>query len=161
MGKKDSLVVGLDIGTTKICTVVGEVADDQVNIIGLGTYPSKGLRKGVVINIESTVQSIKKAIEEADLLAGCRTTSVYVGMAGGRWEGRLHIVPGAITSAQNIIKCANRAGLNVDDIVLEQLGSSEAVLTPEEKELGVAILDIGGGTTDLVIFAHRAIKKPA
>ncbi|MBP1708618.1 MAG: ftsA [Deltaproteobacteria bacterium] len=227
MGKKEPVVVGLDIGTTKICTVVGEMVDGQVNIIGLGTYPSKGLRKGVVINIESTVQSIKKAVEEAELMAGCEITSVYAGIAGGhikginshgviavknreitasdvkrvidaasavaipmdrevihiipqefivddqdgirdpvgmsgvRLEGRVHIVTGAITSAQNIIKCANRAGLDVDDIVLEQLGSSEAVLTPEEKELGVAIIDIGGGTTDLIIFASGSIKHTA
>src|SRR4030043_630755 len=224
MGKRDSLVVGLDIGTTKICTVVGEMADGQVNIIGLGTFPSKGLRKGVVINIESTVQSIKKGVEEAELMADCHITSVYVGIAGGhikginshgviatknkeitekdksrvidvesgvampmdreiihvipqeyivdgqdgikdpvgmsgvRLEGRVHIVTGAITSAENIIKCANKAGLDVDDIVLEQLGSSEAVLTQEEKDLGVAIIDIGGGTTDLVIFSNGAIK---
>lgn len=227
MGKKDSVVVGLDIGTTKICTVVGEIVDGQVNIIGLGTFPSKGLRKGVVVNIESTVQSIKKAVEEAELMADCHITSVYAGIAGGhikginshgviaiknkeitekdkhrvidaasavampmdreiihvipqefivddqdgirdpvgmsgvRLEGRVHIVTGAITSAQNIIKCANRAGLDVDDIVLEQLGSSEAVLTPEEKELGAAIVDIGGGTTDLVIFSNGAIKHTA
>ncbi len=227
MGKRDSLVVGLDIGTTKICTVVGEVSEGQVNIIGLGTSPSKGLRKGVVVNIESTVQSIKKAVEEAELMADCHITSVYAGIAGGhikginshgviaiknkeitekdknrvidaasavaipmdreiihiipqefivddqdgirdpvgmsgvRLEGRVHIVTGAITSAQNIVKCANRAGLNVDDIVLEQLGSSEAVLTPEEKELGAAIIDIGGGTTDLIIFANGAIKHTA
>jgi cell division protein FtsA len=225
--KKDSLVVGLDIGTTKICTVVGEVVDGQVNIIGLGTHPSKGLRKGVVINIESTVQSIKKAVEEAELMAGVHLTSVYAGIAGGhikginshgviavknkevgpndvkrvidaasavaipmdrevihiipqefivddqdgikdpvgmsgvRLEGRVHIVTGAITSAQNIVKCANRSGLDVDDIVLEQLGSSEAILTPEEKELGAAIIDIGGGTTDLVIFSSGSIKHTA
>jgi cell division protein FtsA len=224
VGKKDSLVVGLDIGTTKICTVVGEMSDGEVNIIGLGTFPSKGLRKGVVINIESTVHSIKKAVEEAELMAGYHLTSVYAGIAGGhikginshgviavknreigqndvkrvidaasaiaipmdrevihiipqefivdeqdgirdpvgisgiRLEGRVHIVTGAITSAQNIIKCANRAGLDVNDIVLEQLGSSEAVLMPEEKELGVAIIDLGGGTTDLVIFSNGAIK---
>jgi cell division protein FtsA len=227
MSKKDSLVVGLDIGTTKICTVVAELDDGQVNIIGLGTHPSKGLRKGVVINIDSTVQSIKKAVEEAELMAGVHLTSVLAGIAGGhikginshgviavknkeitpsdvkrvidaasavaipmdrevihiipqefivddqdgirdpvgmsgvRLEGRVHIVTGAITSAQNIIKCANRAGLDVDDIVLEQLGSSEAVLTPEEKELGVAIIDIGGGTTDLVIFSSGSIKHTA
>jgi cell division protein FtsA len=227
VGKKDTLLVGLDIGTTKICAVVGEMSNGHVDIIGLGTFPSKGLRKGVVVNIESTVQSIKKAVEEAELMAGCHITSVYAGIAGGhikginshgviavknreigpndvkrvidaasavaipidrevihvipqefivddqdgindpvgmsgvRLEGRVHIITGAITSAQNIIKCANRAGLNVDDIVLEQLGSSEAVLTPEEKELGVAIIDIGGGTTDLVIFANGAIKHTA
>jgi cell division protein FtsA len=227
VGKRDSLVIGLDIGTTKICTVVGEVVDGQVNIIGLGTHPSKGLRKGVVINIDSTVHSIKKAVEEAELMAGVHLTSVYAGIAGGhikginshgviavknkevglndvkrvidaasavaipmdrevihiipqefivddqdgikdpvgmsgvRLEGRVHIVTGAITSAQNIIKCANRAGLDVDDIVLEQLGSSEAVLTPEEKELGAAIIDVGGGTTDLVIFSSGSIKHTA
>jgi cell division protein FtsA len=227
VSRKDSLVVGLDIGTTKICTVVGEVVDGQVNIVGLGTHPSKGLRKGVVINIESTVHSIKKAVEEAELMAGIHLTSVFAGIAGGhikginshgviavknkevgtndvkrvidaasavaipmdrevihiipqefivddqdgikdpvgmsgvRLEGRVHIVTGAITSAQNIIKCANRAGLDVDDIVLEQLGSSEAVLTPEEKELGAAIIDIGGGTTDLVIFSSGSIKHTA
>ena len=224
MGKKEAVVVGLDIGTTKICAVVGQINEGQVDIIGLGTYPSKGLRKGVVVNIDSTVQSIKKAIEEAELMAGCQITSVYAGIAGGhikginshgviavknreitsndvkrvidaasavaipmdrevihiipqefivdeqdgirdpvgisgiRLEGRVHIVTGAITSAQNIIKCANRAGLDVNDIVLEQLGSSEAVLMPEEKELGVAIIDLGGGTTDLVIFSNGAIK---
>jgi cell division protein FtsA len=227
VGRRDPLVVGLDIGTTKICAVVGEIADGQVNIIGIGTYPSKGLRKGVVVNIDSTVHSIKRAIEEAELMAGCHITSVYAGIAGGhikginshgviavknreispsdvkrvidaasavaipmdrevihiipqefivddqdgikdpvgmsgvRLEGRVHIVTGAITSAQNIIKCANKAGLDVDDIVLEQLGSSEAVLTTEEKELGAAIIDIGGGTTDLIIFANGAIKHTA
>jgi cell division protein FtsA len=227
VGKKEAVVVGLDIGTTKICAVVGQINDGQVDIIGLGTYPSKGLRKGVVVNIDSTVQSIKKAIEEAELMAGCQITSVYAGIAGGhikginshgviavknreitpndvkrvidaasavaipmdrevihiipqefivdeqdgirdpvgisgiRLEGRVHIVTGAITSAQNIIKCANRAGLDVNDIVLEQLGSSEAVLMPEEKELGVAIIDLGGGTTDLVIFSNGAIKHTA
>jgi cell division protein FtsA len=218
VGKKDPLVVGLDIGTTKICTVVGEMGEGGCDIIGLGTYPSKGLRKGVVVNIESTVQSIKKAIEEAELMAGCHITSVYAGIAGGhikginshgviavknreigpsdvkrvidaasavampmdreiihiipqefvvddqdgikdpvgmsgvRLEGRVHIVTGAITSAQNIIKCANRAGLDVDDIVLEQLGSSEAILTPEEKDLGVAIIDIGGVQSSIPPF---------
>lgn len=227
MGKKDSVVVGLDIGTTKICTVVGEIGEGRVNIIGLGTHPSKGLRKGMVVNIDSTVQSIKKAVEEAELMADCHITSVYAGIAGGhikginshgviavknreitpndvrrvidaasavaipmdrevihiipqefivddqdgikdpvgmsgvRLEGRVHIITGAISSAQNIIKCANRAGLDVDDIVLEQLGSSEAVLTPEEKDLGVAIIDIGGGTTDLVVFSNDAIKHTA
>ena len=227
MGKKDSVVVGLDIGTTKICTVVGEIGEGQVNIIGLGTCPSKGLRKGMVVNIDSTVESIKKAVEEAELMADCHITSVYAGIAGGhikginshgviavknreitpndvrrvidaasavaipmdrevihiipqefivdeqdgikdpvgmsgvRLEGRVHIITGAISSAQNIIKCANRAGLDVNDIVLEQLGSSEAVLTPEEKDLGVAIIDIGGGTTDLIIFSNGAIKHTA
>jgi cell division protein FtsA len=224
---KNRVVVGLDIGTTKVCTVVGEVVDGQCNIIGLGTHPSKGLRSGVVVNIENTVQSIKKAIEEAELMAGSHITSVYAGIAGGhikgisshgmiaiknkeigpndvkrvidaasavampmdrevihiipqefilddqdgikdpvgmsgvRLEGRVYIVTGAITSAQNIIKCANLAGLDVDDIVLEQLALSEALLFPEEKELGVAIIDIGGETTDLVIFSNGSIKHTA
>lgn len=227
MRKKERTIVGLDIGTTKICAIVGELNDGMVNIIGIGTSPSKGLRKGVVVNIESTVQSIKKAVEEAELMSGCHITSVFAGIAGGhikginshgviavknkeitpsdvkrvidaasavaipmdrevihiipqefivddqdgikdpvgmsgaRLEGRVHIVTAAIASAQNIIKCANKAGLDVDDIVLEQLGSSEAVLTPEEKELGVAIIDIGGGTTDLVIFSKGSIKHTA
>jgi cell division protein FtsA len=223
-GKQDKLLVGLDIGTTKICTVVGEVQNGLVNIIGIGSHPSKGLRKGVVVNIEGTVQSIRKAVEEAELMAGCQISSVFTGMAGGhvrginshgviavknreitdhdiervidaasaipipmdrkvihvlpqeyivddqdgirdpvgmcgvRLEGKVHIVTGALTSAENIVRCANRAGLHVKDIVLDQLGCSEAVLSPEEKELGVGIVDIGGGTTDLVIFSNGSIK---
>lgn len=223
-GKQDKLLVGLDIGTTKICTVVGEFQNGLVNIIGIGSHPSKGLRKGVVVNIEGTVQSIRKAVEEAELMAGCQINSVFAGIAGGhvrginshgviavknreitehdiarvidaastisipmdrkvihvlpqeyivddqdgirdpvgmcgvRLEGKVHIVTGAATSAENIVRCANRAGLHVQDIVLEQLGCSEAVLSPEEKELGVGIVDIGGGTTDLVIFSNGSIK---
>ena len=222
--KKGELVVGLDIGTTKICAIVGEVgADGSIDIIGIGSHPSKGLRKGVVINIDSTVQSIKKAIEEAELMAGCEITTVYAGIAGGhikgfnshgvvavkdkeivpadvdrvidaakavaipmdrevihilpqefivdeqdgirepvgmsgvRLEAQVHIVTGAVSSAQNIIKCANRTGLNVADIVLEQLASSESVLTDDEKDLGVALVDMGGGTTDIAIFSEGAI----
>ena len=223
-GKQDKLLVGLDIGTTKICTVVGEVQNGLVNIIGIGSHPSKGLRKGVVVNIEGTVQSIRKAVEEAELMAGCQINSVFAGIAGGhvrginshgviavknreitehdiarvidaastisipmdrkvihvlpqeyivddqngirdpvgmcgvRLEGKVHIVTGAATSAENVVRCANRAGLHVQNIVLEQLGCSEAVLSPEEKELGVGIVDIGGGTTDLVIFSNGSIK---
>ncbi len=223
-GKQDKLLVGLDIGTTKICTVVGEVQDGLVNIIGIGSHPSKGLRKGVVVNIEGTVQSIRKAVEEAELMAGCQISSVFAGIAGGhvrginshgviavknreitehdiervidaasaipipmdrkvihvlpqeyivddqdgirdpvgmcgvRLEGKVHIITGAATSAENVVRCANRAGLHVKNIVLEQLGCSEAVLSPEEKELGVGIVDIGGGTTDLVIFSNGSIK---
>jgi cell division protein FtsA len=223
-GKQDKLLVGLDIGTTKICTVVGEVQNGLVNIIGIGSHPSKGLRKGVVVNIEGTVQSIRKAVEEAELMAGCQINSVFAGIAGGhvrginshgviavknreitehdiarvidaastisipmdrkvihvlpqeyivddqngirdpvgmcgvRLEGKVHIVTGAATSAENVVRCANRAGLHVQDIVLEQLGCSEAVLSPEEKELGVGIVDMGGGTTDLVIFSNGSIK---
>lgn len=228
MAKKDrEMVVGLDIGTTKICTVVGERVNGGINIIGLGSHPSKGLRRGVVVNIETTVQSIKKAVDEASLMAGCDIRSVYAGIAGGhikginshgviaiknreitesdikrvinaasavvipldrklihvlpqefivdeqdgiknpvgmlgvRLEGKVHIVTGAVTSAQNIIRCANRAGLNVDDIVLEQLGSGEAVLANEEKDIGVALVDIGGGTTNLVIYSEGSIKYTA
>jgi cell division protein FtsA len=221
---KGDIIVGLDIGTTKICAVVGEVTGREVNIIGIGTYPSIGLRKGVVVNIESTVDSIKKAVEEAELMAGCEISSVYAGIAGGhitgfnsrgivaikgpeinqqdvdrvidaaravaipmdrevihvlpqeyivddqpgiqnpigmagvRLEAKIHIVTGAVTSAHNIVKCANRAGLDVCDIVLESLASGEAVLTEEEKQLGTALLDLGGGTTDLAIFSEKNIK---
>ena len=218
------IIVGLDIGTTKICAVVGEVRPDGLEIIGMGSHPSEGLRKGVVINIENTVDSIKAAIEEAETMAGCEIGSVYAGIAGGHIEGvnkpgiialkekevtkkdiervietasavavpmdrevihtlvqefivddqdgivdplgmsgvrleaKVHIVTGAVTSAQNIIKCANRAGLDVYDIVLESLASSEAVLSKEERNLGVALIDFGGGTTDLALFSKGAIK---
>jgi cell division protein FtsA len=220
----ENIVVGLDIGTTKICCVVGEVSGREVNIIGIGTHPSVGLRKGVVVNIESTVESIKKAVEEAELMAGCEISSVYAGIAGGhitgfnsrgivaikgseimpadvervidaaravaipmdrevihvlpqeyivddqtgiqnpvgmagvRLEAKIHIVTGAVTSAHNIVKCANRAGLDVCDIVLESLASGEAVLSDEEKQLGTALIDLGGGTSDLAIFAGQNIK---
>ncbi len=220
----ENIVVGLDIGTTKICAVVGEVSNDDISIIGIGTSPSIGLRKGVVVNIESTVDSIKKAVEEAELMAGCEISSVYAGIAGGhitgfnsrgivaikgseitqndvdrvidaaravaipmdrevihvlpqeyivdeqtgiqnpvgmagvRLEAKIHIVTGAVTSAHNIVKCANRSGLDVCDIVLESLASGEAVLTDEEKELGTALLDLGGGTSDLAVFSGKNIK---
>ena len=224
MQKQDNIIVGLDIGTTKICTVVGEMSGSDINIIGIGTHPSIGLRKGVVVNIESTVESIKKAVEEAELMAGCEISNVYAGIAGGhitgfnsrgivaikgaevvqsdvdrvidaaravaipmdrevihvlpqefivdeqsgiqnpigmsavRLEAKIHIVTGAVTSAHNIVKCVNRAGLDVCDIVLESLASGEAVLTEEEKLLGTALLDLGGGTTDLAIFSGNNIK---
>ncbi|MBI2026813.1 MAG: cell division protein FtsA [Deltaproteobacteria bacterium] len=227
MGKKDELIVGLDIGTTKICAIVGELTDKGVNIVGVGTSPSHGLRKGVVINIESTVESIRKAIDEAELTAGCEISSIYCGIAGGhikgfnshgivavkekevkkadvqrvidaakavaipldrevihiipqeyiiddqdgikeplgmsgvRLEAKVHIVTAAVSSAQNIIKCANRTGLNVIDIVLQQIASSEAVLSQDEKELGVAMVDIGGGTTDIAIFSEGSIVHTA
>lgn len=226
MGKK-SLVVGLDIGTTKICAIVGELGESGLEIIGVGTHPSHGLRKGVVIDIESTVNSIKRAVEEAEIMAGCEINSVFAGIAGGhikgfnshgvvavknkevakgdiervidagravaipmdrevlhilpqeyivddqdgikeplgmsgvRLEAKVHIVTGAATSAQNIIKCCNRTGLNVTEFVLEPLASAEAVLTPEEKELGVALVDMGGGTTDIVLFHDGAVKHTA
>jgi cell division protein FtsA len=221
---KGEIVVGLDIGTTKICAVVGEVNGNDINIIGIGTHPSIGLRKGVVVNIESTVESIQKAVEEAEMMAGCEISSAYAGIAGGhitgfnsrgiiavkgpeiteadvarvidaaravaipmdrevihvlpqefivddqagiqnpvgmsgvRLEAKIHIVTGAVTSAHNIVKCANRAGLDVCDIVLESLASGEAVLTAEERELGAGLLDMGGGTTDLAIFSENNIK---
>ncbi|MBW1889955.1 MAG: cell division protein FtsA [Deltaproteobacteria bacterium] len=224
MHGQENIIVGLDIGTTKICAVVGEVSHGEINIIGTGTSPSIGLRKGVVVNIESTVDSIKKAVEEAELMAGCEISSVYAGIAGGhitgfnsrgivaikgteitqsdvdrvidaaravaipmdrevihvlpqeyivdeqtgiqnpvgmagvRLEAKIHIVTGAVTSAHNIVKCANRSGLDVCDIVLESLASGEAVLTSEEKELGTALLDLGGGTSDLAIFSGKNIK---
>ncbi len=224
MQRQKDIIVGLDIGTTKICSVVGEVDKNEINIIGVGSHPSIGLRKGVVVNIESTVDSIKKAIEEAELMAGCEISSAYAGIAGGhitgfnsrgivaikgseitqhdvdrvidaaravaipmdrevihvipqefivddqdgiqnpigmagvRLEAKIHIVTGAVTSAHNIVKCANRSGLDVCDIVLEPLASGEAVLTDEEKELGTALLDLGGGTTDLAIFSGKNIK---
>jgi cell division protein FtsA len=222
--KRHEIIVGLDIGTTKICTVVAEVKDHEVNIIGIGSHSSIGLRKGVVVNIEATVESIKKAVEEAELMAGCEISSVYAGIAGGhitgfnsngivaikgdeitqadvdrvigaaravaipmdrevihvlpqefivdgepginnpvgmagvRLEAKIHIVTGAVTSAQNIVKCANNAGLDVCDIILEPIASSEAVMTAQEKEIGTGLIDIGGGTTDLAIFSGNNIK---
>ncbi|MDL2322278.1 cell division protein FtsA [Desulfosarcina sp. OttesenSCG-928-B08] len=222
--REGSIVVGLDIGTTKICAVVGEVIGREIHIIGIGSHPSIGLRKGVVVNIEATVESIKRAVEEAELMAGCEISSVYAGIAGGhitsfnssgivaikgaeitaqdvervidaaravaipmdrevihvlpqeyivdeqagiqnpvgmaavRLEARIHIVTGAVTSAHNIVKCANRAGLDVCDIVLESLASGEAVLTEEEKQLGAGLIDLGGGTSDLAIFSGKNIR---
>lgn len=223
MGKKEELVVGLDIGTTKICAIVGEVVDDGVNVIGIGSYPSRGLRKGVIINIESTVEAIKKAIEEAELMAGCDITGVYVGIAGGhirginsrgivaikdrevratdikrvigaaqavaipvdreiihvipqeylvdeqdgvkdplgmsgvRLEAKVHIVTAAACASQNVVKCCNRAGLTVHEVVLQQIASAEAVLGQDEKELGTVLVDIGGGTTDIAIYNSGSI----
>jgi cell division protein FtsA len=225
--KGGEIVVGLDIGTTKICAIVGEVTDEGIDIIGIGSHPSRGLRKGVVVNIEATVQSIQRAIDEAEAMAGTEITHVYTGIAGGhiksfggrgvvalkdrevkeadiarvieqaktvnipvdrevihvlpqefivddqggireplgmtgaRLEAKVHIVTGAVASAQNIVKCANRAGLNVADIVLQPLASSEAVLTEEEKDLGVCLVDIGGGTTDIAIFQNGSIVHTA
>jgi cell division protein FtsA len=224
VSRKDNLIVGLDIGTTKICAIVAEATEAGVDIVGIGTHPSKGLRKGVVVDIEATVDSIKHAVEEAELMADCEITSVYAGIAGGhidgfnshgivavknqevtdsdvrrvidaakavaipmdrevihvipqefiideqdgirepigmsgvRLEAKIHIVTAAVTSAQNIVKCANRAGLNVMDIVLEPLASAEAVLAHDERELGVCLIDIGGGTTDIAVFVDGSIK---
>lgn len=230
MSKKmeKNLIVGLDIGTSKVVAIVGEITpDNEVEIIGLGTHPSRGLKKGVVVNIESTVQSIQRAIEEAELMSGCQIHSVYagiagshvrslnshgivairdkevtqtdvervidaaravaipadqkilhilpqefiidqqesirepVGMSGVRLEAKVHMVTGAVSAAQNIIKCVRRCGLEVDDIILEQLASSHSVLTDDEKELGVCLVDIGGGTTDIAVFTEGAIRHTA
>ena len=222
------LVVGLDIGTSKVVAIVGELQDDNsVEVIGFGMHPSRGLKKGVVVNIESTVTSIQRAVEEAELMAGCEIHSVYagiagshvrslnshgivairdrevartdvervidaaravaipadqkilhvlpqefiidgqegirepIGMSGVRLEARVHMVTGAASAAQNIVKCVQRCGLEVEDIVLEQLASSYAVLTEDEKELGVCLVDIGGGTTDIAVFNSGAIRHTA
>jgi len=219
------LIVGLDIGTTKVCAIIGEINETgQLEIIGVGTTPSRGLRRGVVINIESTVKSIQNAVESAELMSGREVHGVYTGVAGGHIEGinsrgvvavtgkdreitkedidrvidaakaivipmdrevlhvipqefivdqqggiknpagmvgvrleaEAHIITGAVTSAQNIVKCVNRAGFKVNDIVLEPLASSKAVLTPDERELGVLLIDLGGGTTDVLVHLEGA-----
>jgi len=230
MSKKleKNLIVGLDIGTSKVVAIVGEITSEgEVEIIGIGSHPSRGLKKGVVVNIESTVQSIQRAVEEAELMAGCQIHSVYagiagshirslnshgivairdkevtqgdvervidaakavaipadqkilhiipqefiidnqegvrepIGMSGVRLEAKVHMVTGAVSAAQNIVKCVRRCGLEVDDIILEQLASSYSVLTEDEKELGVCLVDIGGGTTDMAIFSEGAIRHTA
>jgi len=223
-----NLIVGLDIGTSKIVAIVGEITDDNtIEIIGIGSHVSRGLKKGVVVNIESTVQSIQRAVEEAELMAGCQINSVYtgiagshirsmnshgivaikdkevtpsdvdrvidaaravaipadqrvlhvlpqefiidnqegikepVGMSGVRLEAKVHLISGAMSAAQNILKCVRRCGLEVDDIILEQLASSHSVLTEDEMELGVCLVDIGGGTTDIAVFTEGAIRHTA
>jgi len=230
MAKKldENIIVGLDIGTSKVAAIVASTTDDNnIEVIGLGTSVSKGLKKGVVVNIESTVRSIQRAIEEAELMAGCQIDSVYagiagshirslnshgivairdhevsqadldrvidaaravaipadqrmlhilpqefiiddqdgirepVGMSGVRLEAKVHMVTGAVSAAQNIIKCVRRCGLEVDDIILEQLASSQAVLTEDEKDLGVCLVDIGGGTTDIAVFTDGSIRHTA
>ncbi len=230
MSKKTekNLIVGLDIGTSKVVAIVGEVTpDNEVEIIGIGSHPSRGLKRGVVVNIESTVQSIQRAVEEAELMAGCQIHSVFagiagshikslnshgivairdkevtpadvervidaaravaipadqkilhilpqefiiddqegirepVGMSGVRLEAKVHMVTGAVSAAQNIVKCVRRCGLEVDDIILEQLASAHGVLTDDERELGVCLVDIGGGTTDIAVFTEGAIRHTA
>ena len=222
-GKQSDILVGIDFGTTKICVVVGQLTPDGLEIVGIGKQPSLGIRKGVVVNIPNTVEAVKKAVEVAELMAGCEITSAYAGIAGGhikgfnstgvvaikdkevtaqdveraidaakavaipvdreiihvlaqeftvndqdgvkdpvgmsgvRLESKVHIVTGAVSSAQNIIKCANQAGINVSDIVLEPLASADAVLARDEKELGVVLVDIGGGTTDIAIYARGSV----
>src|SRR5476651_185315 len=223
-----NLIVGLDIGTSKVVAVVAEVmSDGRHEVIGLGQHESKGLKKGVVVNIEATVQSIQRALEEAELMADCKITNVFTGIAGShirsfnssgmvaikdkevtqtdvarvietakavnipadqqilhiltqefiidgqgdvreplgmsgiRLEVKVHIVTGAVSAAQNIVKCVRRCGLEVSDLILQPLASSLAVLTEDEKELGVCLVDIGGGTTDVAIFREGAIRHTA
>ena len=223
-----NLIVGLDIGTSKIVAIVGELQPEgTVKVIGLGQHISRGLKKGVVINIESTMQSIQRALEEAELMADCKINNVYTGIAGGhikslnshgmvkikdaevsqmdvdrvietaraialpadqqilhiltqeyiidgqedvreplgmsgmRLEAKVHIVTGAVAAAQNIVKCIKRCGIEVSDLILQPLASSLAVLTEDEKELGVCLVDIGGGTTDIAVFKQGAIRHTA
>ncbi len=222
------MIVGLDIGTSKVVAIVGEIGPEgDIEVVGIGSNPSKGMKKGVVVNIESTVQSIQRAVEEAELMAGCQIHSVYVGIAGShirslnshgivaikdkevfghdlervidaaqavaipadqkvlhilpqeyvidnqegikeplgmsgvRLEAKVHLVTCAVNAAQNIEKCIRRCGLDVEEIILEQLASSYSVLTEDERELGVCLVDIGGGTTDIAVFLGGAIQHTA
>jgi cell division protein FtsA len=227
MARKSNVIVGLDLGTTKTCVIVGEITPQGIDIIGIGSQPSEGLRKGVVVNIDSTVEAIKRAVDEAEHMSGCQISSVYAGIAGGhikgqnslgivavkgrevdeedvqraveaskaiaipsdrdilhtlpqnfivddqdgirdpvgmsgvRLEAKVHIVTGAATSIQNIVKSVNRVGLEINEIVLEQIASSDAVLSSDERDLGVALIDIGGGTTDIAVFTEGSIKHTA
>ncbi|MDX1795444.1 MAG: cell division protein FtsA [Hydrogenovibrio sp.] len=223
-----NVVIGLDIGTSKIAAIVGKVKPDgEIEVIGMGTHPSKGLKKGVVVNIDSTVESIQRAIDEAERMSGVKATSVSVGIAGShinsfnsngmvaishqevqdqdvqrvidaaqtiaipgdqevlhilpqefmidnqggirepvgmsgvRLEAKVHMVTGSVSAAQNIAKCVEKCALRVDNFILEQLASSEAVLSEDEKELGVCLVDIGGGTTDIAVFQNGAIRHTA
>ena len=224
-GQDKKMIVGLDIGTSKVVAIVGEIdAEGEIEVVGIGSNPSRGMKKGVVVNIESTVQSIQRAVEEAELMAGCQIHSVYVGIAGShirslnshgivairdrevygpdlervidaaqavaipadqkvlhilpqeyvidnqegikeplgmsgvRLEAKVHLVTCAVNAAQNIEKCIRRCGLEVEEVILEQLASSYSVLTEDEKELGVCLVDIGGGTTDIAIFTEGSIR---
>jgi cell division protein FtsA len=227
MAEDRAFLVSLDVGSTKICVVVARIVDNKVNIAGIGSHPSTGLRKGVVVNIDSTVGSMKKAIEEAELMAGIKIAGCLAGVAGAhiksfnsngvvavkdkevrkddvtraidaakavaipadrelihvipqeyivddqdgikdplgmsgvRLEVKVHIVTGSVTSTQNIVKCCYLAGLSVEDLILGQLASAEATLTPEETEIGVAVVDIGGGTSDIAVYANGAIRHTA
>lgn len=230
MSKKPekNLIVALDVGTSKVACIVAEMgSDDELEIVGLGTHPSKGMKKGVVVNIDAMTQSISRATEEAELMSGCRIQSVHVGisgahvksinshgivavrskevtesdvervidaacavaipadqkilhvlpqefavddhegiqepigMSGVRLEAKVHIVTGAVTSAQNIQKCVNRCGLEVSKLTLEQLASSYATLTEDERDLGICLVDIGGGTSDIAVFVNGAIRHTA
>ena len=222
------IMVGLDIGTSKVVAIVAELGlEGEIDIIGIGSHPSKGLKKGVVVNIETTVESIRRAIEEAELMAGCQIEQVYAGIAGShirglnshgivairdkevfqadiervidaaqavaipadqkvlhvlpqeyviddqegvkeplgmsgvRLEAKVHLITCAVNAYQNIEKCIKKCGLEVEDIILEQLASGDAVLTEDEKDLGVCLVDIGGGTTDIAIFSEGAIRHTA
>jgi cell division protein FtsA len=222
------LIVGLDIGTSKIAAIVAEIKPEGgFEIIGMGSHPSRGLKKGVVVNIETTVNAIQRALEEAELMADCKIREVYTGIAGShiksfnsqgmvaikdkevaqmdidrvietakavqipndqqilhilnqefiidgqedvreplgmsgvRLEVRVHIVTGAVSAAQNIIKCVRRCGLEVRDLILQPLASAMAVVSDDEKDLGVCLVDMGGGTTDIAVFTHGAIRHTA
>ncbi|WP_417546198.1 cell division protein FtsA [Marinobacter sp.] len=224
----ENMIVGLDIGTSKVVAIVGKrKMDGTIEVVGIGSHPSRGLKRGVVVNIETTVQAIQRAVEEAELMAGCRIHSVYAGIAGShikslnshgivairdrevtqadidrvidaaqavaipadqkilhilpqefvidnqegikepmgmsgvRLEAKVHLVTCAVNAAQNIEKCIRRCGLEADDIILEQLASSHAILTEDEKELGVCVVDMGGGTTDIAVFTGGAIRHTA
>lgn len=224
MVKDEEVIVGVDIGTTKICAIVSKVSEGKLNIVGIGSHPSSGLRKGVVVNMDSTINSIKKAVHEAELMAGIKISNCIasisgahiksfnsngvvairekevreddiiraidaakavaipadrqiihvipqeyivddqdgikdpLGIQGVRLEVKVHIITGSVSAAQNILKCLKVVGLEVEDIILGQLASSEATLSPEEKEIGVALIDIGGGTSDIAIFSNGSIK---
>jgi len=230
VGRKDRYLVGLDVGTSKVCAIVGELIDDgSLDIVGIGVAESRGIRRGVIVNLEAAVESIKKAIEEAELMAGVEVDAVHlsmagphikgfnsrgviavagksreitrddvrraieaakavslpagrdilhvlpqdfvvdeqdgigapVGMTGARLEVNVHIVTSSTTATQNIVSCVNRAGVHVIDTVIEQIAAAEAVLTQDEKELGVALVDIGGGTTDIAIFERGSLWHTA
>ena len=225
MNRDADLIVALDIGTTKVCAIVAEIkSPDEINVLGVGTHPSNGLKKGVVVNIDKTIESIKSAVDQAEDMSGCEIRNVYVGVAGGHVQGmsghgmitlkskevtapdvdraiesasavmipsdrevlhvipqeyivdgqsgikdpvgiygmkletKVHIVTGQITAAQNLVKCVHNAGMDVSDMVLEQIASSEAVLSNDEKEIGVVLIDCGGGTCDVAIFYGGTIR---
>ena len=226
--QEKKLIVGLDIGTSKVVALVGEVAaDGSIELVGVGRHASHGIKRGVVVNIDATVKSIQRALEEAELMAGCQIHSAFtsiagshvnslnshgivairdsevtqfdvervidaakavaipadqqiihvlpqefvidnqagvrepIGMSGVRLESKVHMISGSVSAAQNITKCVERCGIDVADIILGQLASSYAVLTEDEKELGVCLVDIGGGTTDIAIFRQGAIQHTA